>query len=201
MPPNQNKNSQNPYDFITTPGQAPVSGFSPNKKQRIILIILGAITVIILIIVVVSFFNKAGQAQNQKLIELAQTQTEIVRVSAIGAGKATSLETKSLAINTQLSVESAKQTTKQALKNRKAKAPDKVLNSGKNTKSDTLLADATANNRFDQTFTELIQTKLASYQKQAKSVYDSSTPAEQKTFQTAFSGMNFLLPKSASQPE
>lgn len=196
MPPQ----STNPYDFITSAPQGPQRNFGPSsKKQRILIIILGGSVVLVLAIVIISFLGKAGQAQNQKLIELAQTQTEIVRIAAIGTTKATNLQTKSLAVNTQLSVESSKQQTKQALKNRKVKVADKVLAESKNTKTDTLLQEAASNNRFNETFSELIQTKLQSYQKQAKAVYESSTSTEQKNFQAGFNAMGLLVPKTSAQ--
>lgn len=200
MPPEQNQNQPNPYDFITSPVQAPTGGFgSFNKKQRILLVVIASVVIIIIFVVVSSFLGKAGQAQNQKLAELAQTQTEIVRIASIGFSKSKNLETKSLAINTQLSVESSKQDTRNALKKRGVKIKDKTLAAGKNTKTDALLQEATINNRFDQTFTEIIQTMLASYQRQAKSVYESSNPGEQKIFKPSINGVSLLLPKSKAQ--
>lgn len=197
MPPNAS--GSNPYDFITAPQQN-TAGFGPdNKKKRIVLVVLGALIVIFLFVVVSTFLSRAGQAQTQKLTELAQTQTEVARVAGIGVTKAKGLETKSLAINTQLSAISSRQDVVNALKQRGVKIKDKELAAGKNSKTDALLQDAAVNNRFDQTFTEIIQTKLASYQKLAKSVYASSTPAEQKIFSPTINSVSLLLPKARVQ--
>lgn len=194
--------TSNPYDFITSPTNTSAGGFrSDNKKQRILLVAVAAIVVIFLFVVVSTLLGNAGKAQTQKLTELAQTQTELARIAGIGSTKAGSLETKSLAINAQLSLISSRQDTINILKKRGVKLKDKQLAASRNSKTDALLQDAGVNNRFDQTFTETIQTKLASYQKQAKSVYSSSTPAEQKTILPSINSIGLLLPTAKAQAQ
>ncbi len=204
MPPQSPApNQSDPYGFILAP-QPKKAAFSFNlsggsMKKRIILIAGVFVILTIITMIAGSFLGQSNQAHQQALTELAGTQTEIVRLSTVGAAKATDPQTQALAINTQLSTESDRQATIAALQKRGVKVNAKTLASAKNPKSDTLLTQAASNNDFDQAFEELIQAKLSSYQKQLKSVYGSGTSSEKKTFAAMYSSVSLLLPKSAGQ--
>ncbi len=197
MPP-QTPAQSDPYGFILAPDQPkkPRFSFGGSLKRRIIVIVGIFVILIALTMVASSLLGRSGEAQSQKLSELAAAQTELVRLSTIGVDKATATETKSLAVNVQLSVESSRQATIGVLSKRGVKVQGKDLAAAKNLKSDTLLSQAARNNRFDQAFEELMHTTLANYQTLLRSAHDSGSANEKKVFASTYNGVGLLLPKA-----
>ena len=102
------------YDFILDPQKPPRSPlpFSTGGKFQKILIIGGGIIILIVLAVVAnSLLSGSANAQNNKLLTLAKTQTEIIRIIDEADDKVTDQELRNLSINTKLSVASTKQQT------------------------------------------------------------------------------------------
>jgi hypothetical protein len=191
-------NKQPDYDFIMNhPGAPRKSMLSGNStKQRALIVAVGVLILIILAVVVSNVLSSAGKVQKQRLFELAQTQTEIIRLTSVADSKATTQTTRTLAATTRLTVESSRQEVLSALSARgMKKIKDKELALGRNTKSDTLLNEAIPNNRFDETYKSLLQTQLTDYQKLLNQVYDSGSAKEKKAVNAARNS-NALIAKS-----
>lgn len=197
MPPNQ----QNQYDFILSP-TAP-SNRGPNlggsMGARIAVVAGGVILLIILIVVAMQFLNSGSKAQTQRLVEIAQTQSEIIRVSAVGEQKGKDLNTRALALNTKFSIESSQLEVKQALKKHGVndKQLAKTLGALKNKKTDSALDEATRNNRFDETFNALLAKQLGDYQKLLKGASKGANKSEKTVLDNSYSGVGRLFPKKA----
>ncbi len=196
MPPNQ----QNPYDFILNnnqPSRSPLGGNS--MAVRIAVVVGGLVLLIIIAVVISSFLGGSDKAQNQRLLEITQSQGEIIRVSALATDQKTkSTEARVLAANTRIATTSSQQKTKQLLAKRGIgdKAVTKQLGAGKNPKNDAALDEATKNNRFDETLTALLNTQLTSYQKLVQAAYENGTPSEQKILKSEFENAKLLTAKT-----
>ena len=194
LPPQQPE--PNPYDFIYGTPAKKKSLAPGGMKGRIIVVAVILVVLIILFVVVMSFLGSAGKARTQKYTELAQRQTEIIRLATIGEQKSTSLETKSLAITTRLSVSSSQSEMSAVIEKNgvSAKALSKQLTASKNSKSDEALAEAERNNRFDETFTQLITTEINNYKIQLNSAASGATKSDTAVLQKAFSQANTIIP-------
>ncbi len=183
MPPSQQQ-TPSQYDFILN-NQPRRSGpnFGQSKGQRIAVVVGGLILLIIIVMVISSFLNSGSNGQKQQLIDIAKSQTEIIRVSALAQQKAVDPKTKQFALNVKLSVQSDQSQVMKSLEGRgvKAKSLSKTLAASKNPKNDTTLDDGTKNNRFDDTFLVLLQQQLTDYQKQLKIAFDASGSNSEKT--------------------
>lgn len=193
MPPNQ----QNPYDFITQsntrPSRSPLAVSS--KRARIAIVAGGAIILIMIAWIVMSLLSGSDKAQNQRLLEITQAQSELIRVSTLANTGAKSVEGKNLAANTRVSLQTSQGETKKLLAARgiNDKGVTKQLGKGKNPKTDAALKEATDNNRFDETFAALLSKQLSDYQTLLKTAYENGTPNEQKTLNKEFGNAALLI--------
>lgn len=199
MPPQQN----NQYDFIMNK-QQPAKGFNFGGSTKVRIAIAGAGFVILAMIAltITSFFNQAGRAQIDRLTEVAQAQTEIIRISAIGQDKAKSADTATLALNTKLSTQSAQNQVKTALNKRGIgnKNLDKTLGLGKNNRTDQTLDEAEKNNRFDETFLAILNQQLSDYQKLLKNAHSEASATEKKILSASFeSAANLAAPSAQAE--
>jgi hypothetical protein len=206
MPPNnQQMPSQpsDPFGFITN--SAPVgkkpSPLTPTTMNgRIIL--LGSILLLVVIIAIVfmSFLNNSSEAKAKQYLEIGQKQTEIIRLSAIAETKGRSLETRSYASTIKLSFTSSQSAVNKVITANgiSSKQLSKELTKSKNTKSDAILDEAEKNNRFDETFKELIESEMQKYQQQLNSIATSSTKNEKTILEDAFNQASLLQGPSKS---
>lgn len=184
-PPNND-----PFAFITQ--DTPVAKkplINPSSMKTRILIIAGfVIFLIIAAVIAVSLLGGGDKDRTQSYIEIAQRQTEIIRISALASDKAKGLETKSLAYTTNLSVTSSQKDLTAILVKRGVteKALAKELGGAKNAKTDELLAEAERNNRYDETFKEILNTELTNYQKQLNAVSGGAKKSEYAVFEKSF---------------
>lgn len=200
MPPQQ----QNNYDFILNADHKPPRGplFGNSMGARIAVIAVLVVVIIVIGVVVSSFLGKAGRAQNQRLVEIAQTQAELIRVSALASKPESTktLSTQTAALTTRLSLESSQQQTKKMLANRgiNEKGLAKQLASGKNPKTDATLDEAIKNSRFDETYTALVNKQLADYQKLLQAAYPGATPNERTVLTALYENADKLVVKTAT---
>lgn len=193
-----------PYDFIMqSPQGGPKPSLNPSSmKMRIIVVAIGAILLIIIGIVVASLLGSAGNAQKQRYIEIAQKQTEIVRISTLADKKAKNLSTRSFAATTQLAISTDQRKFTAALATRGVKEKDqnKLLPLGKNDKTDSALDEAEKNGRYDETFRQILEGEIASYQKLLNGAASGASNAERPILETAFKNSNTLLAKPDKTP-
>jgi flagellar basal body-associated protein FliL len=166
------------YDFFmnqgATAGKVPMMGGGNSMKRRIILVVIGAVILIILAIVATQLLFNSKPDNAQQLLEIAQQQNELIRISGIGVEKARGTDAKNLAMTTKLSLSTDQQPLIDALAKQNIKAKPQ-LNDTKNSKTDALLDTAEQNNRFDDEFLKYLRTELASYQKKLNDAYKNTS--------------------------
>ncbi len=208
MQPNNQQPSapqpQDPYGFIFQAPQKTGTSFTPTSmKTRIIIVVSGLILLIILVAVMASLLGSAGKAQQQRYIEIAQKQTEIIRISTLAESKAKSLSARSFAVTTQLAVTSDQREMTDILAKRgiNPKAQSKLLGLGQNTKTDTTLDEAEKRNRYDETLRKVLETELTNYQKLLNASAEGATASEKPILESAFRGASLLTasPEKASR--
>ena len=196
--------SQNQYDFIMNPSHPPKRRFDfhNNLKARIAVVAVLLILGVIVATVVSSFLNKDAQAQAQRLTEVAQAQSEIIRVSALPKDKAKKEDTRNFALNAKLSVESSQQEIRKVLAKRgvNEKTLNKQLSASKNAKTDAALDEATKNNRFDETFMAIMNQQLKDYQKLLNGAFASGNSSEKKVIAASYESAGRLVGKPAEEP-
>lgn len=193
------------YDFIINPDKPPKkpsfsfgSGLSGTMKRTLL---FGTIFIIAITIFFVglSFFNKASNAQSDRLTEIIKAQTEIIRVAQTAAEKIGDKQLYNKALNVRLTTTSAQQETLEALDKRGKKLSEKELVKSLDTNNDTLLVEAEQNDRFDQTYKELLDKQLSDYQQLLRAAYDSGSKSEKLTLESAFNQVDLISSKAASQ--
>lgn len=166
------------YDFIMNNQQQKRSilpGAGSSKRQRILLLAIGGMLLLIVFILIFSLIFGSGGGSKQRLAGIAKTQTELIRIAAIGTDKANNTDTKSLAVSVQLSLATDKAATLNQIKENGDKVGEKELAQGKNSETDAKLTAAEQNGTFDVVFTSTMRELLEDYQAELKSAFDSTS--------------------------
>jgi hypothetical protein len=190
---------QNPYDFILKDAPKPKRNLlgGGSFKSRLLIIAGGGLLLLVLAIVFISVLSSGNKGVNQQLLELAQEQTEIMRVSEIGIEKARSADTKNLATTIKYSVTSSRNDVLSIINK---KSTDKALTLKKNSSTDQTLDTAATNNNFDAVFTETMSNTLKTYQANVRTIYNAT--GNQKTKQTlsdTYNSAGVLIIKKTNQ--
>ncbi len=195
-PPFIPNGKQNNYDFILNPLPKKKKGLIPKgetAKQRILIVVIGGGLLLIIVILGISVLF-GGKTNADALIDLAQRQTEIIRVSELGLQKAKAPEARNLAINSKLTVQTSANLTVERLQKLGQKPKEKDLILKKNTQTDQALTDAGLNNKFDSTFVETLRSLLTDYRLTVKKLYDTTSNQTEKQFLAAsFDGVTLLI--------
>lgn len=200
MPPYNQQ--QNPYEFITNPQkpqrQIPRFGNSIGARIAIVASILALL--IVGYIFLSSFLNRESKAQVDRLIEIGEVQSEMMRISALADKEAKGADAKNLAASTNLAIQSSQQDVKKLLNGRGvgSKGLDKKFAAGKNPKNDTALTEASRNNRFDETYTTVLNRELVDYQKLLNAAFESGSANEKKSLQALFQTAKLLSDSSSN---
>lgn len=193
--------NSDPYGFIMNSPSKPHRNIGPTGTAgRVALVAGGLIVLIILGIIVSALLSSGDKAQTQRLVEVAQRQTEIIRLSAQADKKTKVLSTRSFALTTRVSMESSQKDVTDLLAKRgvKEKSLNAQLTGAKNAKSDAALVEAEKNNRFDETFIEIINNELTNYQKLLEAANQSANKSEKEVLKKSFAGATTLLAKPAA---
>lgn len=183
------------YDFILKteePKQKPLLS-RLNKKRLLLLMAIIATCLIILGIVMSSLNAKADAAQKQRLVQIAQMQTEIVRLAGIGAEKAVKPENQSRARAIRDGISSSLDATIKMLGYRGETPSDEILSATKNPESDNNLNKAAVYGSFDKTFEKLIDNQILDYQRLVLEADKAGSPSEQQTLEAAYNQANSIL--------
>lgn len=185
-----------PYGFIMDPQKPPRRPFTlPGNSMgiRVAFAAGGLIMLIILFSIGSSFLNKSSNLQKQKLLSLAQTQSEIVGVVNTASEKINDKDLLYRAATVKITLESSQQQVISALQKRgKKKIKEKELNVT-NPADDAVLSEGEQNGRYDEAYTQLLQKLLSDYQRKLKAVYDSGTVSEKEIATNANEQIKMLL--------
>lgn len=193
---------ENPYDFFLQDGENQKKSGKFNlpggnsTTQRILIIVGGGIVLILIGIIIMSFLSSGNKSNSTQLLEIAQQQTEIIRVANIGLKEKSvrSTDTLELASNTTLSVQSSQNQVVGILTKSGTKVNSKLLGIKQNAKTDATLSSAAQSNNYDSVFVTTLQKELQTYQLSLKNAFNSSPKAsDKKILSDAFKGTGILL--------
>lgn len=185
-----------PYGFIMNPPSPARQPFTLPGDSMGVRVAFGAGAFIILLILfsfVSSFLNKSNNLQKQKLLSLAQTQSEIASVADTASQKITDKDLLYRAATVKVTMESSKQQVIGALANRgKKKVNDKEINLA-NPADAAALSEGEQNGRYDDAYIQLLKQQLGVYQQKLQDVYNSGTVSEKTIANAANDQIELLL--------
>ncbi|HEX5797447.1 MAG TPA: hypothetical protein VFX86_03580 [Candidatus Saccharimonadales bacterium] len=195
-PPPESNKSQDPYDFIMNPEKSsrqPLNLFTGGSpRQKAIFAAAGFMLLIMIIYLFSGFLNGASNAQRDRLLAIATTETEIIRIAEAGTGKLTDRDALNFAATVKSTVASSKQQFITALVSRGKEVKDKDI-SIQNPANDTVLTEGEQNGRYNEAHTELLKKLLVDYQAQLVSAYEPGNTFEKQIIDTANNQINMLL--------
>ena len=164
------------FNFIMNPAapqKKKLLGGGDNKQRLLITIIAGGLVVLVIGMIIAVIFGGSSNSTD-RLVGLAQQQTEIVRVTQLAEDNNASVDTRNMARTVKLSLTSARKQTTALITEQGQKVDAKSLTAKADTNTDDALTAARQANRFDEAFTATIQESLKAYQKELSSIYDAS---------------------------
>lgn len=210
MQPEQNSQPQqapqsNPYDFFMKPGvpeppksKLPMPLGGKTLKGKIMLAV-GAGLVLLIITFLAATLLGGSKGPSDKLLEVVQEQTELIRVTDKAKVDARSTKTQVFATNVGLSLTTAKLQILPIAKKSGAKTDIKDLSGKQSSATDKVLKTATENNQFDELFTKTVTDQLTAYKKSLNETYQATTNKKDKqTIKNAYDGAVLLLTSSQS---
>ena len=195
MPPEETQPVKPDYGFILqTEAPEPAPAIQRvDKKKLFVLIVLLLAAITAAVVIGLTLRSRANEAQKLRLVELAQTQAEIIRTAEIGAEKAERVPNKQRAAAIAASLGGSLQETKNLMSARQAATDDQTLAAKKNKETDDLLTRATYNGSFDRTFTKIIDLKLLAYQRSLLAAYESGSAEEKAALEEAYKDADAML--------
>lgn len=188
MDPQQYPSGQNPYDFILNPPKAPktsplakLPGGSNPFVMRIALLVGGAIVLMIIAAIVSSLLTKGSTANATALIDIAQTQAELIRVSDQGVNNATQQSVKNLAITAKLSARTQQTQLINYLATQGTTVNAKQLTLKRNAQTDQKFTTAQQTGTFDTVFAQEMQTELQTYASSLKQLFNTATGENERS--------------------
>lgn len=187
MQPNQT----NPdYSFIQNAG-AKKAG--PGKKQRIMIVVGLGVVLLIVGIIVSSFLFGGSNDSATRTLKLAQTHTELIRISELGMDKARGQAAKNLATTTNLTLLS-EQSAIVSIAEKDQEITKKILSFGQNSDTDDTLTEAEQRSQFDEVFIELLVKEMEAYRQELEAAYDASNSnANKQTYQKLYDSLNKII--------
>lgn len=171
------------------------SGFSlSGGKNRILILIGGGIVILGVGIILVSLLFGGNGENSQKLLGIAQTQTELIRLAEQAKGKARTSAAVNLATTVSATVTSSENQTLPIVKRSGAKTDVKTLALKRTAKTDQQLASAEQSSQYDTVFITVMTTQLQSYQTQLKDAYASlKKPTDKQVMKSAYDSTTLIL--------
>lgn len=174
----------NQFDFILNGHQKPKKGLIPkgnSPKQRIIMVILGLLAVLTLFAIIFALIFSSGGGNKEDMLGLAQTQTELVRISASGAEDSRDAVTQGFAQNIAAVITTSQLETTEWLTKNGVKFKEKDLALAKDEKVDAALNSALQAGRFDQELVKVLERMLAEYKAELSQAFSGTSSKSQKT--------------------
>ena len=172
------------YNFIMNPAAGPkkrlFSFGSGDKKQQLLMLVIAGGLLLILLTVVVSLFLGGSASNTDRLVGLAQRQTELARVASLGQKDAVGADAKNLASTVMLSMTSAKNDTSTLISDQGRELDAKTLAAKQSSATDEVLAAAKQANRFDETLVSTLQSGLTTYQQELSDLFDDTDSTTEK---------------------
>lgn len=162
------------YSFIMQHGTPPPrrGQRSPtSQKQRLLIAGGGFLTLIFVIIGFFAYLQSQGRRGAVEFNDLANYQSEIVRVAAIGVEKGSAIATRNYAQSVNQTVGSDLNTSVGILAGLGYKVSAQTLVRYQSSQTDTQLDNAEKNNSFDSTFISVMADELSNYRQKISATY------------------------------
>ncbi len=174
--PGAQSDAHNPYGFILNAPHPPKNKFiKPNSlRSRLLLVVGGGLVLIFLIVGISSFIHRTSKANTTALISLVAQQQEIIRIANLGVTGSSDFLIQSRAETAALSVGTQQTGLTKYLKARKVILTPLLLNSKLDPKTDADFKTATANNRFNDVFSQKLKDILTLYAQNIKKNYTNA---------------------------
>lgn len=170
------------YDFILNGSKKPRGlGLSGRNTKQRLLIVFGGLAVLLLLIGLGWILLAGGSSSaNDQMLAVAQSQTELARVSGGGVQQTKDLQVKAFAETITLTMTSSQKKTVEYLKKNGKRVGTKQLNATKSSTTDANLKSAQQAGNFDTVFNQTLQKMLADYRTQLSTQYKTASGAKQK---------------------
>lgn len=186
-PQQQYPSGNSPYDFILNPPKSPkknfLSGLPGGENpfmQKLVLLISGAVLLMIVLAIMISVFTSSRSTDTKRLVDIAQTQAEIIRVADQGVTSASQQNVKNLAITAKFSVRTQQNQLITYLAKQGTKVNAEQLTLKRNASTDQKFTLAKQTSTFDTVFSQTMQTELQAYASSLKSAFDQATGKNQR---------------------
>lgn len=192
MQPNNNQ-----YDFILNPEKqkkAPID-LKSNPKMLFGFIGFCLFVIIIMFVLLNAIINSGNNSQKNNLTEITKAQTELIRIADLPSKDESATETtKYRALNVKVTTISSQSSITSMLAKRGVKKVNpKVLASSKDPSVDASLEKATKNNKFNDTYNQILQEKLEQYKILIQKAYDAGNKNEKATLKPMYQNVDALL--------
>ncbi|MEO8785163.1 MAG: hypothetical protein ABI221_02530 [Candidatus Saccharimonadales bacterium] len=193
---------ENPYDFILSGPTKPKRSILPtgsSPKQRAIVAIAGAVGGLIVFFIILALISSATKGNDGNIVKLAQTQTEIVRVSTEGAQKVRDPSVAAFVQNVNLSLTSDQQKTVSYLAKHGHKLNGKNLGLMESSKTDASLAEADQAGQYDNALLNTMEQSLKNYKTDLATDYKSAKGTQKELLKELYANANNLLANPPGQ--
>ena len=183
------------YDFILQTPEPEKKSFSEKLNKKALYIALGIMGLLFIIGLVALMDARAKKAEEQtnRLIAIAQMQTEISRVASIGIENASDEDTQSRAQAIKDSIDEALQQTLDLLGARGEQPEKDVLSATADTEVDSTLEKTIEFEQFDRSFEKVIDAQLLDYQQLLLQAEKAGNSDEQQILLTLYDEANSML--------
>lgn len=166
------------YDFIVNPGTAPSRSFGTgSSKMKRIIIVLGGVFALLILFVIVKNLLTSDANNVPAMTKVVSQQQELIRLTSTANRGNTAINdsTRSVAITTQLSIESDRAALIKYLSTRNVKLTKKKTFFAGAAAIDKQLAAATAAGTYDSSLRQVLKTQLVEYRAALKQAYKKTT--------------------------
>lgn len=187
--------SNNPYDFILNPSpkqKKGLGGLFHDKLIRMLVFIIGGTFIFMIIAAIVLNSFGTQKINTDDLVSLAQSQTELIRVSRQGSS-ASRQGTRSLATTVEYTMKTQLQQTTTLLSEHDRKLGDKELTLKQNAGTDQQFSAAKANSTFDLVYAQVMEKHLQAYSRELQGVLAKATNSDERESLSSYNQQVQLL--------
>lgn len=185
------------YDFIINKQQPkkPLLPIGGGKSSKLLLAIAGGVGLLFIVLIVGLLLSAAGDKTLDKLTTVAITQQEIIRLTENNKS-ITDESVKNFVVNTNLTVQTDQKAVLAFLKGKKVVLEGKQLATGRDTKADNDLTQASQVGEYNTVLKNIITQKLETYQTQLQEAFnETSNSSAKKIINDSFNHNKALLGK------
>lgn len=173
----------NPYGFFldqTPTGKTSMLGAGGSSMiTRILVVLVGLVGLLIGGFFVASLLFKTPD-NAQRLLAVATTQQELIRVSDLGSKNVDDSRLQNFALTSKLSLTSSQQQLVSFLGKIGTEVDPKVLSASADNRTDAALKASESANTYDSTFASIMQRNLKKYEGSLKQAIQASTSRSEK---------------------